>query len=189
MHRSVRALAGTALARAAFTGSAAMAEPPTDRSSHGDRPSEEARIDEDGDEEQGLAALVDISATEDPEDPELHPFRLITPPAHSFLNSSFVNLEKARKREGGGPILMIHPEDAGEITSGDLVEISNRQGSVRLSALVTTDTNKGTLVAEGTWWPSHGLEGGGINLLTSNRLSDLGGGSTFHDNRVELKKI
>ena len=34
-----------------------------------------------------------------------------------------------------------------------------------------------------------GLEGGGINLLTSNRLTDLGGGSTFHDNRVELKKI
>ena len=140
-------------------------------------------------EEQGLAALVDFSAAEEPGDLELYPLRLITPPAHSFLNSSFVNLEKARRREGGGPILMIHPEDAGEIASGDLVEISNQQGAVRLSALVTSDTNKGTLVAEGTWWPSHGLEGGGINLLTSNRLTDLGGGSTFHDNRVELKKI
>ena len=84
---------------------------------------------------------------------------------------------------------MIHPDDAGEVVDGDLVELSNRQGSVRLSARVTTDTNKGTLVAEGTWWPSHGLEGRGINLLTSNRLTDLGGGSTFHDNRVELKKI
>ena len=86
-------------------------------------------------------------------------------------------------------ILMIHPEDAGEIASGDLVEISNQQGAVRLAALVTSDTNKGTLVAEGTWWPSHSLEGGGINRLTSNRLTDLGGGSTFHDNQVALKKI
>jgi hypothetical protein len=45
------------------------------------------------------------------------------------------------------------------------------------------------LVAEGTWWPSHGIERRGINTLTSNRLTDLGGGSTFHDNRVALKKI
>ncbi|MFP6632758.1 MAG: molybdopterin oxidoreductase family protein [Planctomycetota bacterium] len=140
-------------------------------------------------EAQGLAPLVDYAEPEEEEDLERYPLRLITPPAHSFLNSSFGNLEKARRREGGGPFLMIHPDDAGELVDGDLVEISNRQGSVRLSARVTTDTNKGTVVAEGTWWPSHGLEGRGINLLTSNRLTDLGGGSTFHDSRVELKKI
>ena len=58
MYRSVRALAGTALALSAFTGSAAMAEPPSDRSSHGDRPSEAVRIDEDRDEQQGLAATA-----------------------------------------------------------------------------------------------------------------------------------
>jgi len=138
---------------------------------------------------KGLPPLVDFIETTEDEDAKRYPLRLITPPAHSFLNSSFGNLEKARRREGGLPTLMIHPDDSGDIESGDSVEISNRQGSVRLAALVTTDTNKGTLVAEGTWWPSHGIEGNGINVLTSNRLTDLGDGSTFHDNRVELKKL
>ena len=141
-------------------------------------------------EEQGLPALIDFTGEgESEEEAGDCPLRLITPPAHSFLNSSFGNLEKARRREGGRPVLMIHPDDSGEIESGDEVEISNRHGSVRLQAQVTTDTNKGTLVAEGTWWPSHGIERRGINTLTSNRLTDLGGGSTFHDNRVALKKI
>ena len=141
-------------------------------------------------EEQGLPALIDFTGEREPEEEAGNcPLRLITPPAHSFLNSSFGNLEKARRREGGRPVLMIHPDDSGEIESGDEVEISNRHGSVRLQAQVTTDTNKGTLVAEGTWWPSHGIERRGINTLTSNRLTDLGGGSTFHDNRVALKKI
>ncbi|MCB0070925.1 MAG: molybdopterin-dependent oxidoreductase, partial [Caldilineaceae bacterium] len=36
----------------------------------------------------------------------------ISPPAHSFLNSSFVNVERLRRRERA-PCLLIHPEDAG----------------------------------------------------------------------------
>lgn len=141
-------------------------------------------------DEQGLPALVDFTEEENvDEETGACPLRLLTPPAHSFLNSSFGILEKARRRESGGPVLMIHPDDSGEIESGDRVEISNRHGSVRLQAQVTTDTNRGTLVAEGTWWPSHGIGGRGINMLTSNRLTDLGGGSTFHDNRVALKKV
>ena len=141
-------------------------------------------------DEQGLPALVDFTEEENvDEETGACPLRLLTPPAHSFLNSSFGILEKARRRESGGPVLMIHPDDSGEIESGDRVEISNRHGSVRLQAQVTTDTNRGTLVAEGTWWPSHGIGGRGINMLPPNRFTDLGGGSTFHDNRVALKKV
>ena len=84
---------------------------------------------------------------------------------------------------------MIHPEDAGEIGDGDEVELFNHLGRVRLAARISEDTQPGVLVAEGTWWPSHTPGGRGINALTSSRLTDLGGGSTFHDNRVALRKI
>ena len=86
---------------------------------------------------------------------------------------------------------MIHPDDAdraGGIRTGDDVELYNELGSARLEASVTRDTQPGVVVAEGTWWPSHGRGGRGINALTSNRLTDLGGGSTFHDNRVGLRR-
>jgi anaerobic selenocysteine-containing dehydrogenase len=118
------------------------------------------------------------------------PLRLLTPPAHEYLNSSFGILEKARTREGRLPLLFVHPEDAAQsgVGNGDEVELSNEHGAIRIIARVTEDTAPGTVVAEGTWWPLHSPGGRGINVLTSNRLTDLGGGSTFHDNRVALRR-
>ncbi|MBI4601431.1 MAG: molybdopterin-dependent oxidoreductase, partial [Planctomycetes bacterium] len=139
-------------------------------------------------ERAGLPAVVDYRGDPFNERPELYPLRLLTPPAHAFLNASFGALERARKKEGGGPAVLIHPADAPGIRTGDEVELSNEHGSVRLLARVTEDTQPGVLVAEGTWWPLHTRGGRGINALTSARLTDLGGGSTFHDNRVALRK-
>lgn len=119
------------------------------------------------------------------------PFRLITPPAHHFLNASFGASETARRRQGSEPFVMIHPGDAASlgIHDGDIVELGNDLGSVQLVASVTDATQPSVVVAEGTWWPSHGRQGRGINTLTSDRLTDLGGGSTFHDNRVRLRRV
>ena len=138
---------------------------------------------------KGLPAVVDYHGDPFNTRPEEHPLRLITPPAHSFCNSSFGYSELARRREKGEPNVLVHPDDAGDIESGDEVELFNENGRLRILATVTTDTRPGTVVAEGTWWPMYGRDGKGINVLTSNRLTDLGGGSTFHDNRVGIRKL
>ncbi len=69
-----------------------------------------------------------------------HPFRLATSPARNFLNSSFSETKTSRQKEGR-PELMINPHDAeiNGIAHGDLVQIGNRRGEVRLHAHVTTE--------------------------------------------------
>jgi anaerobic selenocysteine-containing dehydrogenase len=142
-------------------------------------------------EEAGLPPMPGWRGDPVNDDPERHPFRLLTPPAHHFLNASFGPVPDARRRMGGEPRIMIHPADAERagVADGEMVEIQNDLGSLTIVAQVTPSTQPGVLVAEGTWWPWHGRSGRGINALTSSRLSDLGGGSTFHDNRVALKKL
>ena len=139
-------------------------------------------------EKEGLPAVVDYGGDPFNENPDLYPLRLLTPPAHAFLNSSFGGLERAVEKEGKEPSVLVHPNDAGAIRSGDEVELFNEHGVVKIVARVSTDTQPGVLVAEGTWWPLQGRNRRGINALTSARLTDLGGGSTFHDNRVGLRK-
>jgi anaerobic selenocysteine-containing dehydrogenase len=139
---------------------------------------------------EGLPALPDHGGDPFNARPDLYPYRLLTPPAHAFLNSSFGQETRARAREGDEPAVMVHPRDAvraGGILDGAEVELYNEHGAVRLVARVTEATQPGLLVAEGIWWPLHGRGGRGINVLASARLTDLGGGSTFHDNRVGLR--
>jgi anaerobic selenocysteine-containing dehydrogenase len=138
--------------------------------------------------EKGLPAMPTYRGDPFNEAPEQYPLRLLTPPAHSFLNSSFGELESSRKRERSTPQLLVHPNDAGGIESGDSVELFNENGVVQLVARVSEDTQPGVVVAEGTWWPAHTPGGLGINALTSARLTDMGEGSTFHDNRVGMRK-
>jgi hypothetical protein len=42
-------------------------------------------------------------------------------------------------------------------------------------------------VAEGVWWLNHCPGPRSVNALTSQRLTDQGGGSTFYDNTVDVK--
>ncbi len=134
-------------------------------------------------------ALVDYRGDPFDERPDEFPLRLITPPAHAFLNSSFGWGERARRREGVEPCCVVHPADADGARSGDWIELSNEHGTARLRAQVTEEAQRGVVIAEGTWWPSHSPCGRGINTLASARLTELGGGSTFHDNRVALRRV
>ncbi len=62
----------------------------------------------------------------------------ISPPAHSFLNSSFVNVDRFRRREQT-PKLKIHIDDATrrQIEDGDRVQVWNALGAITLTAEVT----------------------------------------------------
>ncbi|MFC4768178.1 molybdopterin-containing oxidoreductase family protein [Effusibacillus consociatus] len=136
----------------------------------------------------GYPPLPTYSEIEDGEDEgDLH---LLTPPAHYTLNTSFGGVQSLREKEGR-PTVRIHPEDAKVrgITEDGWVKVYNDRGSIRLWARLVEDAPRGVVAAEGVWWTAHVPDGNPLNLLPSDRLTDMGWGSTLHDNRVRVRKI
>lgn len=118
-----------------------------------------------------------------------HPFRLITPPARNFLNTSFNNTPSSLKREKR-PMLQIHPDDAASnnISDGDPVTIGNNLGEIKLFADINNGAKPGVLVAEGIWANATYNGGKGINQLVSAEVAAPNGGVVYHDNGVWLIK-
>jgi len=138
--------------------------------------------------EPTLARLTGAGEFADPDLQSRFPFRLITPPHPDLLNSTFGELYG----DTCGTVL-INPQDAltCSVSDGDEVELFNGRGKTLRRARVTKDTGRGVLVAEGIFWPVDGGKAangtcGGINDLTSQKLSDMGGGATFHESLVAL---
>ncbi len=120
------------------------------------------------------------------EDGEL-PFRLLTGATVWALNSSFRERPELREREGE-PALMVNPADAAARgLAGPRVVAWNGLGEATFALLVTDRAPPGVVVAEGVPWLSHVHGGRTVNALTSQRLTDEGAGSTFYDNRVDLR--
>ncbi len=120
------------------------------------------------------------------EDGEL-PFRLVTGASVWGLNTSFRERPELREREGE-PGLMVNPADAASRgLSGARVTAWNGLGAATFRLLVTDRTPPGVVVAEGVPWLSHVHGGRTVNALTAQRLTDEGAGSTFYDNRVDLR--
>jgi anaerobic selenocysteine-containing dehydrogenase len=114
------------------------------------------------------------------------PLVLISPPAHHFLNSTFVNIFHEKEV---GPTLEIHPVDAQtrRIQSGASVEIFNSRGRFLAKAVVTDRTRPGVVAAPSVWWNKLVPGGRNANSTTSEELTDLGAGATFYDNLVEVR--
>lgn len=128
-----------------------------------------------------LPAYIEVEEDEG----DLH---LLTPPAHYTLNSSFSAVEALREKEAR-PTIQVHPADgkARGIEEDGWIEVYNQRGHVRMWARLTEDVPRGIAVAEGVWWTKYTPDGKSINLLTHDRLTDMGWGSTLHDNRVSLR--
>ncbi len=121
---------------------------------------------------------------------EAYPFKLITPPARSFLNTSFTETEGSLRREKA-PTLIMHPHDASAhgFSDGQGVRVGSRRGETVLSVKVEALSRPGVLIAEGVW-PNRAHTGGkGINTLTSAESTAPFGGVAFHDNAVWVKPI
>ncbi|MFN8489983.1 MAG: molybdopterin-dependent oxidoreductase [Caldilineaceae bacterium] len=114
----------------------------------------------------------------------------ISPPAHSFLNTTFTVVDRLRKREKM-PLLQIHPQDARprQIMDGDQVRVWNELGSVTLTATVTESIVPGTVLAPGVWWSKFSPDGRNINQIVAQTEADMGSGAVFYDAQVWVETI
>jgi len=121
-----------------------------------------------------------------PELAKKFPLVLISPPAHHFLNSTFVNLFQDKEI---GPTLEIHESDAvlRQIRTGSPVQIFNDRGNFLAKAVVTDRTRAGVVCAPSIWWNKLVPGGRNANSTTSEEITDIGGGATFYDNLVDVR--
>ncbi|GAA4014542.1 molybdopterin oxidoreductase family protein [Deinococcus rubellus] len=117
-----------------------------------------------------------------------YPLRLLTPPAHHFLNSTYGMLGNLTRAEGTEPHILVHPADQGELVGGQLARIVSETGQAVRRVRITDEVQPGVAVVEGSWWGLSAPDGQSINAVTAQTLTDLGGGSTFHNTRVRLER-
>jgi anaerobic selenocysteine-containing dehydrogenase len=117
--------------------------------------------------------------------PNLQSLTCISPPAHSFLNTSFGAVDRLRGRETE-PVFQMHPVDAAarQIADGATVRVWNELGEVVLAARVTENLVPGTVLAPGIWWASHSPDGRNVNQIVAQDEADMGGGACFYDAQV-----
>lgn len=118
-----------------------------------------------------------------------HPFRLVTPPARNFLNSSFTETVTSKAKERG-PRAKIHPDDLAGlgIADGEEIRLVNTRGAVRLPAEAFDGVRRGVIVVEGVHPNGAHVDGRGINTLTGADQPAPFGGAAFHDSRVRVEK-
>jgi len=110
-----------------------------------------------------------------------YPLEMISAKSHDSMNSTFGNEPSAIRQTC---TLFLHQQDARRrgISTGDRVQIFNNRGS----CILTADVNGA--VREGVVWAPSVRWGRNVNALTSDRLTDMGGGPTFYSCLVEVAK-
>jgi anaerobic selenocysteine-containing dehydrogenase len=92
-------------------------------------------------------------------------------------------------RRESQPFLYVHPEDAAPrvLSDGDRVRVFNDRGSFLATAKVSDAARRGVVVGLSIWWAKLAPGGRNANAVTSQELTDLGGGATFYDCLVEVE--
>ncbi len=130
------------------------------------------------------------------------PLELLARKSDNHLNSSFANLASVRDMEPWIGDLEMHPSDAEArgIRNGDRVRAFNARGEIVLRARVDNSRNNGSgsnrsgnssvssgVVAARLDWARFNPGGGNINVLTSEKLADMGNAATFYSVCVEVE--
>jgi anaerobic selenocysteine-containing dehydrogenase len=109
------------------------------------------------------------------------PLELISPKNDDSMNSTFGNRPDTDRQTS---VLVMHSDDAAErgIVSGDAVRLFNGRGACVLEAKVDGDVTRGVVCAPSV------RQGRNVNALTSERLTDLGGGPALYSCLVQVEK-
>ena len=116
-----------------------------------------------------------------------YPLELLARKADNFLNSSFTNIPSVQELEEPG-LLEISAQDAEarKIKDGDRVRVFNERGDLHLTARVDGRVQSGVVAAR-LHWAKLSEGGKNINVLTSEKLTDMGNSATFYSVLVEVE--
>ena len=115
------------------------------------------------------------------------PLELVSSKNDDAMNSTFSY--RPENREATSTVFL-HVEDARprEIADGDLVRVHNERGSITGRASVNGAVRPGVVRIPAVPWPKLTADKQGVNTLTSQRLTDAGGGPTFYSCLVQVEK-
>ncbi|MGA8939063.1 MAG: molybdopterin-dependent oxidoreductase [Acidobacteriaceae bacterium] len=119
------------------------------------------------------------------------PLEFLPRKADNYMNSTFANLPGHRKMERKtAGLLEMHAKDATArgVTTGDSVSVWNARGRITLIASVGETVPQGVVVSR-LDWQKLSVDGANVNALTSEQLTDIGGGATFYSTLVEVAKV
>jgi anaerobic selenocysteine-containing dehydrogenase len=140
--------------------------------------------------EQGLdpvSAFIPPQESRNSPASKAFPLELLARKADNFLNTTFANLPSVRQMEEFGSLEMSRPDAQRRgIRDGDTVRVFNRRGEITLKAYVDGKVPPGLVSAKLNWAK---LTPGNhnINVLTSEKLTDLGNSATFYSVLVEVE--
>jgi anaerobic selenocysteine-containing dehydrogenase len=117
------------------------------------------------------------------------PLELLARKADNFLNTSFCNVASVQSLEEAG-LLEMNSADARPrgIADGSLVRVFNSRGELRMTARVDGAVQAGVVSARLNW-AKFGAEKKNINVLTSEKLTDIGNSATFYSVLVEVELV
>ena len=114
---------------------------------------------------------------------DAYPLALISPSSRHTVSSTFGQLFDEPAAIG------LHPDDARarNLASGDRVRVFNELGEVYCRVRVDPDVRPGVVSLAKGLWCDRTDNGNTANALCPDTLSDIGGGATFNDARVQVE--
>ena len=118
---------------------------------------------------------------------KVFPLELLARKGDNFLNSTFSNLPSIQRLEDSG-LLEMNRADARArgVADGDTVRVFNRRGEIFLQAKINGVVQPGVVSARLEWAKLNSQQKN-INVLTSQKLTDLGNSATFYSVLVEVE--
>ncbi|HLY45433.1 MAG TPA: molybdopterin-dependent oxidoreductase [Stellaceae bacterium] len=136
---------------------------------------------------QGHAPMPDWRPDpQEEQDAARWPLRLLTAPGYFQAHTAYAGVEFLRRREGE-PYCILHPEEAARrgLADGAPVRLFNERGAVGLVLRVSDEVRPGVVLVPGQR-PDGETLGGTINLLCSDRYTDLGDGATYQSTFLDI---
>ena len=117
-----------------------------------------------------------------------YPLELISPKNDDSMNSTFGHRDAVDLQTA---MLYLNPVDAAArgIRTADQVRAFNDRGSCALVAQVDDTTTPGVACAPSTRWAKRAPGKRNVNALTSERLTDAGGGPALYSCLVQVERI
>jgi len=114
------------------------------------------------------------------------PLRLLTAPGYFQSHTAFSGVSYLRRREGT-PFCILHPDEAARrgLADGVRVRLFNDRGAVGLMLRVSDEIRPGVVLVPGQR-PDGETVSGTINLLCSDRYTDLGDGATYQSTFLDI---